>query len=193
MANDTSTAGFLTSAIPDDKALRDFFQVMIKGITGLDGTLVRPSWQPNPPKQPVNGTNWCAFGWKVVKADANAEIKTNLNGLAGILTRNEDLEVLATFYGSSAYGYAAILRDGLEIAQNRDTLRANGIAFKGEDGIVHNPELINDVWYDRQDLTLKFSREINRVYGILSFEDASGLIVTDNIDPLTREFETVLP
>jgi len=192
MANSNSTAngGYLVPNIdPTDKQLRNFFQKMIVGITEIEGKLVRPRWQPNPPKQPENNIDWCAFGWQAVNSDANASVLTNENGEAGILRRDENIELLATFYGPNAMGYASMLRDGLEIEQNRYVLRQNGVAFQGEDGIVHLPEQINDIWYDRQDLTLNFTREVRREYNVLSFIGASGIIITDLYDPaLFREF-----
>jgi hypothetical protein len=188
LPNTSATGGYLDTALGTDKPLRAFFQTMIKSITGIDGSLVRPRWQPNPPKQPSNETNWCAFGFDSVKSDHGAYVKTALNGLGSTLSRHEDVFLSAAFYGPNCYSFASLLRDGLEIQQNRDVLKQNGVAYLYEEGITHNPELINDIWFDRQDLKLKFNREINREYAILSFVDASGIIVTDNAPPLTRVF-----
>lgn len=189
MANSSATGGYLVPvAANEDKALRDFFQAAIKSITGIAGELVRPRWQPNPPKQPDVSVNWCSFGFNSVKSDGNAYVKTALNGNSSTLVRHETFDLLATFYGANCYGYASLLRDGLEITQNRDVLTQNGISFLASGDIVHNPELINDIWFDRQDLTLRFSREMSRVYDILSFVDASGTVITDNEPPLIRDF-----
>ena len=192
MANSTNAYGYMVGAVTSDAGLRDFLQVMVKSITGLSGKLVRPMWQPNPPKQPAINVNWCAFGWTNIKSDANAYVKMDVNGLGGTLQRYEDLELTVIFYGDNSHGYATLLRDGLEISQNRDTLRANGIAYISEGGLTRSPELINNLWYDRHDLKLKFNREVNRVYSILSFVDAQGVIKTDHVLPITRQFSTVI-
>lgn len=192
MVNSTDTFGYMVGAVTSDAGLRDFFQVMIKSILGLSGNLVRPMWQPNPPKQPAIDVNWCAFGWTNIKADANAYVKMDANGLGGRLIRYEDLELSVIFYGENSHGYATLLRDGLEIGQNRDTLRVNGIAYIADGGLTRSPELINGLWYDRHDLKLTFNREVNRVYNILSFVDAEGVIKTDHAIPITRQFSTVI-
>jgi hypothetical protein len=178
--NSTATSGYLIPDIdPTDSEIRGFFHAMVVGITGLNGKNVRPMWQPNPPKQLDLNVDWCAFGLVNVNSDANAYVKTNNNGEAGTLTRDEAIELLAVFYGPNAMGYASMLRDGLEISQNRWVLRQNGIAFIGQGGITHAPELINDIWYERQDLTLNFTREVRREYNVLSFVGAQDIILTD--------------
>ena len=60
MSNDSSTGGPIapvpTSAAPlEGKALNDFLNELIAGITGLDGTMVRPSFQTVPANVPTEG------------------------------------------------------------------------------------------------------------------------------------------
>ncbi len=73
--NTSATGGFLvpTSAAPDeDTALEDFIHDFIAGVTGIAADMVRPRWQPTPPRQPPVGANWCAFGVTETNADTYA-------------------------------------------------------------------------------------------------------------------------
>jgi hypothetical protein len=99
---------------------------MLAGLTGLRGDLIRPRWQPLPPNQPPAGTNWAAVGvmermpldytFEKFVTDPSSDSDTFT------LQRQERLEVMASFYGPSAGGYAQIVRDGIYLSQNREAL-----------------------------------------------------------------------
>ena len=55
--------------------------------------------------------------------------------------------------------------------------------------ITHAPELINERFFDRADMTMTVRREIRREYRILPFVAANGLIRANrDIETLTREW-----
>lgn len=188
---DSSTGGYLAPTSPPpatDDALDDQLQAAVVGITGLDGTLVRPRWQPTPPKQPAAGTNWCAIGVTDVTADTYAWIGHHPDGDGyDEMQRHVTFDVLASFYGPAGQSYAGLLRDGLQIAQNREALYLQGIAFVEASRIIAAPALINEQWVRKYDLTVTLRTQITRTYAVLSLLEASGSISTQNS---TQSWET---
>lgn len=183
MPNTSATGGVLLplGAPPaDDDALDALLQAAIASITGLDGTLVRPRWQPSVPKQPEAAVNWCAIGVMFSQPDNDAWIALDpANPLQSLYYRHEAFECLASFYGPQSKQYAATLRDGLEIDQNRETLAANAIAYVGVGVLRSIPELVNQQWIKRTDLTIDFRRKVTRTYAIESLL-AAGIDLTDD-------------
>lgn len=61
----STTGGFLPPAPApaplEGAALMDAIQAWVVGVTGMDGKLVRPAWQPEPPVVPEAGASWAAF------------------------------------------------------------------------------------------------------------------------------------
>jgi hypothetical protein len=188
-ANDTSaTGGYLLDANEtlEGQDLRRFLQRLIAGITNLDGTRVRQSWQQNPPPVPDINTDWCGFGITGRRAEFDGRVYLDELGTT-YLYRHEELDVLCTFYGPDCLDYAAILRDGLLLSQNREPLLLNGMGLVGCADILHSPELINDRFYDRADMTMTLRRLVTRTYPILDFASASGVIETDEETPTLTE------
>lgn len=196
MTNDSSTGGYLaptgTPTPLEDQALLDFFQAIFAGITGIPGTLIRPRWQPTPPNQPSNGTNWMAFGITDRPADEFAYEYHNPAAAGGqgadIVERTEELTILCSFYGLNADSNAALLRDGLQVGQNREVLLKNGMALISAGGIVAAPAILNSQWYYKVDMSVRIRRAVVRTYPILnlesavfSVEDDSGLTDTINV------------
>jgi hypothetical protein len=190
---DSSTGGYLIpSPVPaplEGQALLDFLQGVIVGVTGLDGTLVRPTWQSEPPNIPDAGVAWCAFRITERPSDAFPYVKHNANGQgADALQRHETLHILCSFYdlgsGGQADYYAALLRDGLSIPQNREvlTLKNMGLVKTGEP--VPVPIIVKTRWLYRVDLEVVIRRQIDRVYPVLNVTSAQGSIVTS--DGITR-------
>ena len=186
MANNSATGGYLVPELPSNTYLIYFFNSMISGVTGLTSSLIRPRWQQNPPAQPNITVDWCSFGITQYKPDANAYIKVDDENV--VLQRQEDIEILVSFYGPNCQGYTQVLRDGLEISQNREQLFLNNMAYKGSENALHVPELINDRWFDRVDITLTFSRQIggpdqnaSQIYDVLPLLSAEGEIITETL------------
>lgn len=183
MANTSATGGYLSPGSPlppEDAALDAIFQQAIVGITGLDGTLVRPRWQAVVPQQPEPSTNWCAFGiTDTGPADFPAVEHDGIGDGASMLHRHEEITLLASFYGPGASGNAKTLRDGLYLSQNREALQAAGIDLIGTDDIRAAPDLINQQWVRRFDLPLNFRRHAVRTYPILNLLSGDAVLETD--------------
>lgn len=187
MSNTSATGGYLVPSagvVPsEDDALDDAVQSAVAGITGLNGTLVRPRWQAVPPNQPSVDTSWAAVGVTRKTPDANAFIAHDPTGEgADKMQRHETIEVLVSFYGPAASANAARLRDGLSIAQNRDMIRTAtgptgvdvGMSFVSCGETIVVPDLVNTKWLRRVDLPLTFRRRIDRTYPVLNLLSAQG-------------------
>ena len=183
MANDSSTGGPLSPAASpaplEGAALNTFLQNWLVGITGLPGSMVRPRWQAEPPNIPDAGTAWAAIGITDRKADAYPYIGHDPTGNgADDLQRHETLDLLASFYDLSADGqadyYAALLRDGMAIAQNRETLEVAGFNVLDVGDMTVVPSLLKSRWLYRVDLSFRLRRAIVRTYPVLNVE--SGVI-----------------
>jgi hypothetical protein len=183
---DSSTGGYLSPAVAspplEDDALTAIFQQMIVGIAGLPGNMVRPRWQPNPPKQPEPTTNWCALGIAVQTLDDGPAIVHNGAGNGSdTYIRHEQIDVLASFYGPNAMQYAQLLSDGLAIPQNLEALKAQDMNSVDTGPIRAAPDLINEQWVRRYDLELTFRRKITRSYSVLNILTAQGTVQTNTV------------
>ena len=188
MPNSSATGGYLTqtSSSIDGQALRRFLQSVIVGVTGLNATLVRPMWQQNPPPVPSIDVDWCGFAIMTQRPEKGA-FHEQLDAGGATLLRHEELDLLCAFYGPNCLVNAGLLRDGLElIAQNREQLFLAGMGINGFSDITHAPELVNDRFFDRADITMTIQREIRRSYDILHFVGASGNVTANRgIESLT--------
>lgn len=182
MANDSSTGGYLAGTdVLADVALDAVLQQMVAGITGLDGSLVRPRWQPVVPKQPEPGTDWCAIGAvRFDPMDYPIETHDGSGDGSSTLTHWEEFTLLASFYGPNGQGNARRLRDGLYVAQNREALVTNGVDLVGAGEIQAAPDLVNEQWIKRYDLPIRMRASAVRVYPILNLLSADETIVTDS-------------
>lgn len=184
MANTSATGGYLTpDASPlDDDALLDFLQLMISGVTAMTPKMVRPAFQPNPAKRPSIEADWCAFWLGESQNEAGYEYTVPFaDGLGTKTQRHETFQLRVTMYGPNAGRNARMLRDGLQLNQNREVLYLSGIAFKDNTSIVQLGELVDEQWYKRADITLRFSRQLNRSYSVLSFVAVQGGIITETM------------
>lgn len=183
---------YLTTTIPQGVTFRRFIHGLIAGITGLNATLVRPMWQPNPPVVPSREVNWCAYGITSQRAEPGGiyHDQKDITGTPAQIVRHEQVDIICAFYGSECLGYAEVLRDGIEIAQNREALFLNGVGLNGFGDIIQAPELVNDVFFPRADVTMTLNREIRRTYNISHFVGAMGSILADDAksQPLIKTF-----
>lgn len=183
---DSSTGGYLSPAVAslplEDDALTAIFQQMIVGITGLPGNMVRPRWQPNPPKQPEPTVNWCALGIAVQTLDDGPAIVHNGAGNGSdTYIRHEQIDVLASFYGPNGMQNAQLLSDGLAIPQNLEQLKAQDMSSVDTGQIRAVPDLINEQWVRRYDIELTFRRKITRSYNVLNILTAQGTVQTNTV------------
>lgn len=185
MTNTSETSGYLAPTIEPltEEELQDVLTAMVAGITGLAGQMVRPRWQPKPPKQPENHIPWCAVGIPDEDHDRFSAVVHEGDGDDGqgvdtVITW-ETLDVLASFYGPGARDLAARLRDGLCIEQNRAPLRAAGLALAEVGRMVKVPEVVNSQWLARVDLTLTLRNEARRTFGVRNITCGGAVIETD--------------
>lgn len=186
----SNVAGFIAPNVSpaplEGQAFDGFLQQIIVGITGMTGSLVRPRWQPEPPNLPAIGTTWAAFGVMLTTPDTYAAIIHRGAGEGtDELQRHETNEVLISFYGPDADLYASRLRDGLQIAQNREMLFLNGMAHVETKAPISVPTLVKERWLYRLDVTWVMRRAIQRVYPILNVLSAQGSI---NYEDATVDF-----
>jgi hypothetical protein len=169
--NTSATGGTLSAAPPlplDDDALDKVFQQLVVDVTGLDGSLVRPRWQPTTPKQPEPPINWCAIGVTEVQQDANPwELYDPvLNQMT--YWDHEVVTVLASFYGPNSQSFARLLRAGLNVPQNTEELLPYAMRYIDCDTIRAVPELVNLVWIRRQDISLTFRRKVTMTFEVFN-------------------------
>ena len=170
MATSSTTVGYLlpdaTSDPLEGDALDDLFQSVLQGILGfLDGSLIRPRWQPEPPNQPDFQTNWVAFGLTVTKSDVFAYVGHDPSG-SDIMERDEHITVLQSYYGPGGQALASRYNDGIQIEQNRDVLTAHGIKLVECQEVMQLPALLKEKWVKRFDCKTVFRRRIRRVYPV---------------------------
>lgn len=199
MANDSTTGGYLSPAAPPptDIGIEDFIQAYLVGISGLPGTMVRPRFQRVVPKQPEPQVNWCAFGISRTASDAGPafvhEVNEGLSLITGdalvgldqvpvsvletddgrdTLLRHGDVDVLLSFYGPDAYAYAELTRDNASVPQNSEQLRAFRMGFVGTGDIIQAPDLVNQQWVHRYDMSMSLRRQTVRTYPVLNLDAA---------------------
>lgn len=215
---DSSTGGYLTPAPApaplQDRTLYEALQAAVVGITGLDGTLVRPRWQAEPSLVPEAATCWIAIGVTDREADVfpwlgffppqpAGQMNWDAPGLywdAGLswdsippapptyqMQRHEEFTMLASVYDLGYSGeadeVAAVLRDGLTVPQNNESLQAAGIAIVGDSDLAVAPVIFKTRWMYRVDLRVRFRRQITRYYQVLPLAGAGVELYTDDGQP----------
>ncbi len=181
MSNTSATGGYLSSApeapLPGDLTFDQFLQTVFAGISGLDGTLVRQKWQIDPPKQPDITVNWLAIGLNEDDADTFAYNSIAQSpSIANVFQRMESLSVQCSFYGPDALDIGRATRDGFQIGQNREALQSAKMDFVATSKLVRAPDLVNERWVNRWEMTVSLRREVLRVYPILTFLSVSGTL-----------------
>jgi hypothetical protein len=174
----------------DDVDLDAVFQTLVTQITGLDGTLVRPRWQTATdvagnlgglPKQPEPSVNWCAIGVMAVEQSPGPWLSYNTLTLQEFYWDHESLDLLASFYGPNSQQYARLLRAGLNVPQNTEQLLQYMIRYVGCGPIRTLPDLVNQQWIRRQDISLQFRRKVEMVYGTNYIDIAEINLIDDTI------------
>ena len=72
----------------------------------------------------------------------------------------------------------SVFRDGFQIQQNLEALRLANMGFNGISPAIRGPDLLNQRWVDRWEMTLTLVRTVQRVYPILLFASVAGTINT---------------
>lgn len=194
--------GYLAPQAPqplEGTALQDFLQQIVVGITGLDGTMVRPRWLSEPNNIPLQGQAWCAIGIVRRTKDTNAVEQHNpsndlLADGSTTLQRHEALHLVASFYANTgsegdADKYAELLADGFQVDQNREVLSANGFGFVESGEPTPMPSLLKEKWFYRVDLDFTIRRQIDRTYGVPTIRSADIEIITDTPTPVDTRYD----
>lgn len=185
MPHTSATGGFLLPSTNtlDDQALDHLFHDLIVGVTGLDPTLVRPRWQPEPGNMPAFNTPWIAQGITDRRDDVVAS-QTYIEGTGLVVTRNQELDCLVSVYGSIAATIEANLRDGLSVDQNREYINSQGIVLVSVGNPRNATMLINERWQKRLDVVITFRRTISRIYAVESLVAAQIQLITDSTNAM---------
>lgn len=171
----------------NDDALADFLQGWFAGLTGLDGTLVRPRWQLDPPQQPSRNITWMALGIKRRRRDFDI-YKMHVGGndqldppVAGydITYRNEILEILCSVYGPYSDAIADLVWNGVAMSQNREALFGAGMGLIKVEDPYQVPELIKEKWLRRIDFEVHLRRAVSLQYPVLDIASATVEIISD--------------
>jgi len=96
-----------------------------------------------------------------------------------VVARHEELDVLVSCYGPAAARYAARIRDGLAVRQNRDLMLQRHMNLISVGDITRVPDLFNEQWYRRVDFTVKIRRLVVHSYPVLTLEAMDGELLTD--------------
>ena len=180
MSNDSTVRGYLTPVGDSpkyDEELEREISRWIRGVSGLPATLVFPRWTDPQPQIPNNGVTWCGFGITTVPLpEYPAHVQTGED--ASEQWAWERVTVICCFYGPQGAGRANTFRAGLFVEQNNAELNRAGLSL-GEVGTIYNlPELINNQWVRRYDLTVALTRKTIRTYNIKSIVDGNVTIST---------------
>lgn len=180
--NTSATGGYLQptgpAPLPGNLTFKEFIQQVFVGVSGLPGELVRPKWQINPPKQPDVTTNWMAIGLTEGLQDTNAYTGVDSEG-NNVFERNKDFQIQASFYGPNADDFADLVSDNFQIPQNLESLRLARMGFVNTSRSTHVPDLVNERWVDRYEMTFFFRRQILRSYQILTFLSVNGTLTAE--------------
>lgn len=192
MANTSATGGYLlpiSTLPPNDQELEDLLQPWLVGLTGLDGSLVRPIWQEDPPARPERNISWMAFGFKGRKRDwshyekhiTDPDDETKSYDLT---YRNQELEITCVCYGPTANALSDSIWSNVQIAQNREFLFRNWMSFISVDDPTPLAEKLKEKWLPRVDVRIHLRRAVSLRYSVL---DLAGATVTVNVGDLVEE------
>ena len=98
MPNNSQTGGALqvtSETVNIYHVIHDF----IAGVTGINNTLIRPMYQPNPPTIPPFGTDWIAFN--ITSRDESGHSYQSVSTLDVFkMQQQKELELTISIYGS---------------------------------------------------------------------------------------------
>lgn len=187
IAPDSSRPGLLRPAAasggnaPADifagQSLDNFMQQVVAVCAGIDFTLVRPRWQPEPPNEPDRNVDFATI----------AVTTTTPLGYPHMVVRDgyvdqydqEEFTVFCSFFGPNADRRATQLRSGLMLAQNREIFQLNGMGLVQTTGRTRLPDLRKNVYLERIDISFTMRREVRENYPVLAYAGDEVRLTTD--------------
>jgi hypothetical protein len=183
--NTSATGGFLIpvdlNGALSDQQLEDLLQAWIVGLTQLSPDLVRPAWQPDPPPIPdFTCPCWAAFSILRTISDWDPVVQHFYgagwpNG--DTVFRNQEIEMVITFYGREAGDFALALRMGAGIRQNSEFL--DPVKLISIDDQITVSETIKGRWQRRVDVGVHLRRPVQFTYAVLDVGGVYGTIYSD--------------
>jgi hypothetical protein len=182
---DSSTGGFLAPTIvqlAEDAALDALFRALVSGVTPLPGNLVTTGWIAEPRVVPRFGTNWCSIR---ITGEVEEDWSYQTLDRAGdyVVYDWDVLPVTASFYGPNSRSNAKLLKVGLMIGQNTETLFNAGLRLRQASNLVILPDLrpgAGTRFLYRVDIALRFARAAVINYDVLSVESSEIILVSDD-------------
>ena len=174
VSNSSTSAGYLTPvSAPQayDETLERELSQWVRALSGLPAGMVRPRWTATQAAIPAADVDWCGFGIIGFTADDGPAFVRQTDD-SNQLWRHEVIETLASFYGPHSQSIATLFRDGLTIEQNNETLKQNELSLADYSELTAFPELTNNQWVRRYDITVRLRRKVIRDYGIKSLVSA---------------------
>ncbi|WP_165431818.1 phage neck terminator protein [Atlantibacter hermannii] len=174
MSNSSTSPGYLTPvSVPQayDETLERELSQWVRALSGLAAGMVRARWTPTQAAVPAADVNWCGFGITGISADDTPAFVRQTDD-SNQMWRHEVIEIIASFYGPASQSIATLFRDGLTVEQNNATLNDNGLSLADYSELIAFPELINNQWVRRYDITVRLRRKVIREYGIKSILSA---------------------
>lgn len=148
----------------------------IVGLTGLDNTLVRPMYQPNPPTIPAFGTDWIGVDIKTIDMNGSSYQTLNKDDIL-TLRRDVTFDVSLAVYGTNALKIATLIRSGMELTYNTEIFRQYNIAFGSHGKVIRAPELHNQRWLERYNLGFTLNYVAVNNTSIMSITEAQNISV----------------
>ncbi len=131
--------------------VQNVLHTLLVGLSGLDKTLVRPAYQPKPPKTPDLDVTWCAFDI----SDDTEDAAQMIQGVDQAQIHTEDvLSVRITVYGPGSRDLCKQIKRGLHVPDNLVWLRRHHMALVSIGTIVRLAEEHGGTWLARSDLPL---------------------------------------
>jgi hypothetical protein len=187
MSNTSATGGPLlpaaSPAVLEGDALVDYLQQIVVGVTGLPGNAGSAALAGRAAEHPAGGTDWAAIGITTKQADTFAYVEHDGTGDGSDTVKRHEIlrsavQLLRSRPKRAADEYAARLRDGLSVAQNREPLTNAGMGLVSVGDATAVPSLLKERWLYRTDITVTIRREIRRTYPVLNIVSAD--IVTSH-------------
>ena len=161
----------------EDDQWENFLHDFFAGVSGLPPSLVRPSWQTEPPLRPDISVDWMAFGMTSTRVDPRPVFyHIDTDDGYDALQEMEECDIVLSFYGPHNGRYQSITRRGMWVDQNMAVLRLNAVAIVGTTGTTRAAELVKDRWWPRTDMTVTLRREIRYNYNVLNLLQSKGTI-----------------